>query len=94
MKIDVTQQDIDQGVRCEYRNCPIALALMRELGRYVSVVSDQWYDDGPLEQPFENYSNHGLPLPEAAQQFVKAFDHSEAVEPFSFEIEYSHECNA
>jgi hypothetical protein len=76
MIIEVTQQDIDNGVQCSSVRCPIALAAQRQIGcRWVSV--------GP------NHLDTGhkrVPLPANARAFEYAFDLGDPVQPFSFEI--------
>jgi hypothetical protein len=80
MMIEVIQEDIDFGRQCEIGNCPLALALNRATGHAWGVGGCTcWRLKGP--------SAVSIMLPDAAQQFVYAFDHGRAVTPISFEIE-------
>ncbi len=80
MKIQVTQEDINQGVRQECEKCPIALAVIRAIGPQAATmrisVDDAWVDIGE-----ESWC-----LPRSAARFVSDFDSGKAVTPFEFEL--------
>lgn len=77
MKISVTKQHIDAGIKLDACSCPLALALS-DAGFPKPVV------DG---EQVEIAGEFGLfPLPEVAQQFVSDFDHGLPVAPFDFEL--------
>jgi hypothetical protein len=82
-EIKVTQEDIDKGVIKACEACPISLALHRAFPKsaFVSVLEDHVYFivDG---------RDIGLTLPSLVTEFIKAFDKSEKVEPFSFTINH------
>ncbi len=79
LKINVTQRDIDEGSRCNPSECPVALAIGRELDEVVKV--------GLIFVTIGNYAfgdTAHLPLPRAALDFIHEFDFVESVKPFSF----------
>ena len=83
--IEVTDDDIFDGIKNSCHNCPIALAAIRiDVARIISVNS--------ISMEVRNsYSRVGdiIVLPNEAIDFIAAFDGlgPTAVEPFSFEIE-------
>lgn len=77
MKIEVTQEHIDRGIRGSTSDCPIALACPSEMmplvGRWIVLTiagKRRVYD-----------------LSDDAAYFAYRFDVGLAVEPFSFEID-------
>lgn len=83
--IQVTADDIREGVREDCCKCPVALAIYRAGIVLVGVRNDE------IEVVVgETYLN--LPLPEPARDFIANFDESRPdyrrePEPFNFEIE-------
>jgi hypothetical protein len=76
MRIDVTQQDIEQGVPCDCRHCPISLAAERAGLRNVKVTGESLFGNG-----------HQAWLPDEALDFIYLFDkHRERAKPLSFQI--------
>jgi hypothetical protein len=77
MKIEVTREDIDNGLPGEPRDCPVAFAIRRATKNRLVFVS--------------NYKAHigdGIAyLPDAATEFIQSFDLDEPVEPFAFELD-------
>lgn len=73
MKIEITQDDIDNGSRMDASNCAIARAIKRMTGsNYVRVGSKDIYIDGQL-----------FIAPLVVTEFVKKFDESKSlVSPF------------
>ena len=74
MRIQVTQQDIDNGTRREGDSCPIALACSR-LGLEVDVHNTSIEIADKLHR-----------LPHEAIRFVSNFDDGNDVLPFEFEV--------
>ena len=86
--IHVTQEDIDQGIPEAPTACPIWYALTRQLT--FAAKEDPFFEVNGDEIEF--YDDAGrppqkVPLPDAAQLFVQAFDNEDDVEPFAFELE-------
>ncbi len=83
MTIHVTQAHINAGVRQECRTCPIALALRGAIAHAPEVQV--------MSGSFVAFGSHGGAeihrLPEAAQDFITAFDAGQPVQPFSFELD-------
>jgi len=81
MRIEVTAEDIKNGVPMEASDCPVALALHRATGR-------MWRVDSRRICPNEKFGDMlSFPCPPAAAVFVCRFDDCLPVEPFSFEFE-------
>jgi hypothetical protein len=83
MKIEVTQEKISRGARCQSDNCPIALAWEVAFPgcthvRVTKAALVFWRD------AIGNCWSAGLP-PEATA-FITAFDDGEPVSPFAFEV--------
>lgn len=79
MLINVTQEDINAGQRCDAKTCPIALAAFR------MQLEDPYVAKGTISYGVAVRLRRNLPP--AAQQFVYDFDHRNDVKPFSFELE-------
>lgn len=82
MKIEVTQADIDQGETCSTSDCPVALAIIRAVGKelYISVKNERVY-----------ISPKFYPLPQEVQDFIGSFDGGPGClpcRPFSFDLAY------
>lgn len=75
IKIEVTQQDIDIGVKADCNLCPIALAATRAYGTPVMAASFHLYDS-------ETGAYSLMPL--EARNFIIQFDGDWAIYPFSF----------
>jgi hypothetical protein len=79
LKLKVTQDHINRGVRNNCWHCPIALAF-KELGLSTTV--------GRTEVCYEDIDSfYTLPLPAEATQFTFNFDAGFAVQPFECEVE-------
>ncbi len=72
----VTQEHIDNGVRDNCFECPVALAILTTTTEVVDV-----------ERSHIAIGERCYPMPETARRFVAAFDLGEPVEPFSFSLE-------
>jgi hypothetical protein len=75
--IDVTADDIANGVRGRCSTCPVALAVRRVPGL------EKWEVGGMSAF----YGASSFPLPCAASRFIMDFDGGRPVEPFSFEVD-------
>lgn len=80
IKINVTQKDIDEGVRYNCLKCPIARAMRRHKQLKDSVVTGGCY-----KLIGHAYEFHALPL--RVQNFVFLFDAQKPVKPFTFRVE-------
>ena len=83
MKIEVTQKDIDKGLKLTCYYCPIALAFKRkvksEIRCSVAVKTKKVHY-------FYGKSWVSYDLPKEATKFIQRFDNDEPVKPFTFEI--------
>jgi hypothetical protein len=78
--VNVTQEDIEKGVQKDCGDCPLALALRRELATFVAV--------GNAARGWEAWENGNIyELSQAAISFVKQFDAGLPVEPSTFRLE-------
>jgi hypothetical protein len=76
--VNVTAEDIENGVPGSAKSCPIALAARRIEGLKVTGITTRR----------AIFQGHGVTmLPLEAVQFIHSFDADCPVEPFSFEIE-------
>ena len=75
MRINVTQQDIDNGLRCNQTHCPIAIAVYRCAALSFAVYSINM-----------RYKEFNIQLPASVQEFIESFDNNKEVQPFSFEV--------
>jgi hypothetical protein len=79
MKIRVTQEHINQGVKFHAGKCPVALACREATGQPHVVSRDEII---VLTSPM---IRHKTPADVGA--FIYAFDHSRLVQPLEFELE-------
>ena len=78
MRIDVTEEDIQEGVKCDCDACPIARAVRRATGdQTLSVMGYGVYRGAMLIGRF----------PKKATDFVISFDSDDSVKPFSFNLD-------
>ena len=94
MIIHVTQEDIVTGCKCEAMNCPVARAIERAIGHEVAVAPIHKDDEGYPSWQVTLYhlpSWQRITLPNEVKVFARAFDMKQAVEPFTFELDYD-EC--
>jgi hypothetical protein len=85
MIIQVTQKDIDKGLKSSCYECPIALAFKRKVKNQILfgyAVNYESIDHFTKDNKWYIYA-----LPKKAQTFIKRFDGGKPVEPFTFEIE-------
>jgi|SRR6185312_14609868 len=102
VKVEVTQDDIEQGNKNSCFYCPIALAASRATGTIVAVgtfehviggkfigvgVNLAWIYCNPDGMNVERWAK----LPQVANDFVKRFDESGVGEPISFDLEFLEE---
>lgn len=81
MRFTITQDHIDRGCRCVGQLCPITLAVKEQhppTAKYKGFVSTS---SASLQIGKRCYK-----LPTAARKFVRLFDESKTVEPFTFDI--------
>jgi len=80
MKITVTQEDIEQGQRCEPNTCAIARAFLRAGVKHLGVMGRTVMVANP---PGHLVS---LLLPRAVRNWIVDFDAGKFVVPFAFDI--------
>ena len=83
MRIEVTEESIEDGVRGSPSECPIAQALCAHGFGWPSVRRDHVV----FTKHPGNFLGIKADLPEEAQTFVRSYDDGEEVEPFEFEID-------
>lgn len=77
MKINITQEDIDNGRIGDCILCPIALKLKQVTG----VIWEVYWNSA-----FNTATTATIDLPEDATDFISMFDQQEKVMPFTFEF--------
>lgn len=88
LKIDVTRDDIDNGLRKQAEACPIALAASRA----VKALYGEAFDDVTVESDISfnidgwHYTQQN-PISEI-DEFVKAFDNEDYVGPIELEVRF------
>ena len=84
LKVEVTQEDIDEGVQGCPTGCPIALAVKRacSLPKATVMVSDKIFII-----PWDNSERQTLSLPANGAEIVHNYDAIGVMSPFDFEIE-------
>jgi hypothetical protein len=80
--ISVTAEHIAAGEREKCEKCPVALAFLTALPR-----ADRAVVTGFGVSLYRAGVKTRLRLPDAASDFISAFDNSDPVAPFSFDIE-------
>jgi hypothetical protein len=77
MKIEVTQQNINDGRKHNCTSCPIALAIYQATGEEAAVSCFRTYLGEDCA---------GIALPSSAALFIERFDAGKSVSPFSFDL--------
>lgn len=75
--VDVTQADIDNGIRAECKKCPVALALTRVLRKR---------EDAKVHFATVNLRNEAYLMPKRARDWIWNFDDTGDVKPFRFRM--------
>ena len=87
MKINITKKDIEQGQPENIKCCPIALALKRTFKTdMVEVTKDDATNQVILHIDDNEYDKDYVSNFNDIVSFVNEYDHGQAVEPFTFEI--------
>lgn len=81
MRIEVIQDDIDQGCPEDTGDCPVARALLRQ----VPSISGVLVDGAELVMRFPSFCV-SVPTPGIVRDFIEQFDAGEHTEPFTFEF--------
>lgn len=87
MKVEVTKQDIERGIKWSKKDCPLARAIKRAFGAQCVTV------DSLIRIGDEQTTDHVFEVPADALTFREAFDNSrkgtelEAVAPFAFNLQ-------
>jgi hypothetical protein len=83
LHVNVTQNHIDRGKRCNSERCPVALSILEVLPEVSYVAVD--------ERIYVELSDSGdyikADTPDEVCSFARAFDKGKLVKPFSFEVE-------
>jgi hypothetical protein len=80
--INVTAEDIENGVPKNICYCAIALAVKRALPAHDVSIDDDCVSLTDVESYYEDY-----PLPDSALVFIDQFDSGKKPQPFSFTLE-------
>jgi hypothetical protein len=83
VEVDVTHNDIEQGVKGDCHHCPIALALRRH---FPSAPSLYVLYMASYIKPSETENFLVGKLPDKAERFVKDYDAGKSRRPFRFEL--------
>lgn len=89
--VSVTQEDIDNGKRCECNACPIALAVLRAIGNPVGIACQTFESDFELYVQVGSSFRRGVatyPNSKEVAEWINEFDLGKTavtVKPFEFE---------
>lgn len=84
MKIQINQEDIDNGLKKSCTECPIARAFYR-----ITNIKDFNVTCGTIIVFYPPYNRHlHIKIPPEAKEFIYNFDNNMPVKPFEFEISY------
>lgn len=83
MRIEVTQEDIDNGIPEDCWRCPVARAVCRVLSASESDISVDGVNITHFLGPGDWID---YPTPQLVNEFIEAFDAKSTVIPFSFDI--------
>ena len=81
--IEVTQEDIDQGVPSHAHKCAVARAMSRSVDGAYSLCSFWGIHNPAGRGPCVHTAKHD----EAVTKFIQDFDNGKPVKPFTFTIE-------
>ena len=80
MKVSVTNEHIEQGIRKSPGYCPVAIAIKH--------ASSEWVEVSSLHVRYPGMKGRNLvPLPDAAVAFIKLFDKGLPASPFTFDLQ-------
>jgi len=85
IKISVTQDDIDKGIKNNCEKCPIARALARSFPGYFNLASIYYLSVKAHQKDFYVFM---MDTPKVCYDFIRDFDQGKPVTPFEFEISY------
>jgi len=84
MIINVTQDDIKEGITCSPSQCPVARAVSREFpNKVVSVRATIIFTRDLKSGKFVS----SYPIPHSVRERIRDFDCNRGMPPFSFELE-------
>jgi hypothetical protein len=83
MKITLEQKHIEQGIRNNPRQCPIALAINERLDGYFASVGPFDLVLIPASKKFNRFCRNPLEF----KAFMNLFDKGQPVEPFTFDLD-------
>lgn len=81
MLIEVTAEDIRDGIRNSCRLCPVARAIQRATGLDLVWVSSSFVEFRHQDQPLKV-----LDLPSEAAKWIRDYDLGRGMQPFSFDL--------
>lgn len=79
MKITVTQEDIDNGVRDSCRYCPVAIAVLRATGRPRGSVR--------VDGTAIDMGDKVIGLTREVEAWITRYDYTRQGAPFEFEVD-------
>lgn len=82
IKIEVTEEDIKDGVRENVKQCPVARAVLRQLDFAEVVEVSMGGIDINFDVPGRKFIRYKIP--KKVMRFIQRFDEGKSVKPFSF----------
>lgn len=80
--INVTAEDIENGVALSCKHCPVSVALRRISGAYWAHTDQTEIRIGKNDV----LKSDSYPTPKEVKEFITAFDRDKEVAPFTFQL--------
>lgn len=87
MRIEVTEADISEGVRCDGNACAVAVAIGRAIG---TGVDAPWFGHIAVCEDEICIGVEQFSVPPEVREFIGRFDMNEPVAPFAFDLPIDH----
>ena len=84
MRVEVTEEDIDRGMRHDPHCCAVARGIHRAVGLHVGDRVSVGSRDCTIQWGKARFRGE---IPDEVGQFIDAFDEGFKVKPFSFELD-------
>ena len=84
LKINVAQEEINSGNKCEGSSCPVTLSIYKDYPKFDLVTTSADYIDCTIGSAVDS-TDYIFKIPEAISSWIKTFDCNGVVSPIQFE---------
>lgn len=84
--VEVTQSDINQGVKNDCFTCPVAIAINRVLGIDNAEIGEYVGSGNDVDGMVVEFDYHIIKLDDNVRNFIYGFDLGHDVDPIKFEL--------